>query len=70
MYKGCDKKLDWKGRDGWVTIAEKEGDNDSDDKPIALELVCKLVAENAEKNKKSRLRKLQRVNCLFVSIGQ
>ena len=28
----------------------KEGGNDSNDKPIALELVCQLVAENADKN--------------------
>ena len=48
--KVCDKNLDWKGRDGWIAIAEKEGGNDSDDKPVALELVYELVAENAEKN--------------------
>ena len=50
VYKVCDKNLDWKGRDGWVAIAEKEGGDDSDGEPIALELVCEIVAENAEKN--------------------
>ena len=50
VFKVCDKKLDWKGRNGWVVIAEKEGGNDSDDEPITLELVCKLVADSADKN--------------------
>ena len=50
VYKVCDRNLDWKGRNGWIAIAEKEGGDDSDDEPIALELVCKLVADNAEKN--------------------
>ena len=31
-------------------IAEKEGSNDSDDEPITLELVCKLIADSADKN--------------------
>ena len=51
VYKVCDRNLDWKGRNGWASIAEKEGGDDSDDEPIALELVCELLADNAEKNK-------------------
>ena len=35
---------------GWAAIAEKEGGDDSDNELIALELVCKLVVDNAEKN--------------------
>ena len=51
VYKVCNKNLEWRGRrDGWVAIAEKEGGDDSDDEPIALELVCELVADNADKN--------------------
>lgn len=49
-YKVCDKNLEWKSRDGWVVIAEKEGGNDSDDEPLALALVCELVADNAAMN--------------------
>ena len=45
-----ESNLDWKGRDGWVAIAEKEGGNDSDDEPIILALVCELVAASADKN--------------------
>ena len=43
IYKVCERNLDWKGRDGWVAIAEKEGGNDSQDEPITLALVCQLV---------------------------
>ena len=50
VYKVCDRNLEWKGKNGWVAIAEKEGGNDSVDEPIILALVCELVAENAEKN--------------------
>ena len=51
MYKVCNKNLEWKGRgNGWVVIAEKEGGDDSDDEPITLELVCKLIADSADKN--------------------
>ena len=50
VYKVYDKNLDWKGRNGWAAIAEKEGGEDKDDEALALELVCKLVADNAEKN--------------------
>ena len=50
MYKVYDRNLEWKGRNGRVAIVEKEGGNDSDDEPIALALVCKLIAENGEKN--------------------
>ena len=50
VYKFCDRNVDWKGRNGWVAIAEKEGGDDSDDESIALELVCELVADNADKN--------------------
>ena len=46
----CNKNLDWKGRDGWVAIAENKGGNDSDDEPITLELACKLIADSADKN--------------------
>ena len=49
-YKVCDKNLEWKSRDGWVVIAEKEGGNDSDDEPLALALACELVADNDDKN--------------------
>ena len=51
MYKVSEEKLEWKGRNGWVAITEKEGGDDSDDEPIALALVCELVAESADKNK-------------------
>ena len=50
MCKVCGKNLEWKGRNGWVVIAEKEGDDDTDDNPITVELVCKLVAASADKN--------------------
>ena len=50
IYKVCERNLDWKGRDGWVAIAEKEGGDDSQDKPITLELVCELVAASADLN--------------------
>ena len=50
MYKVCGRNLEWKGRGGWVAIAKKEGGDDSEDEPIALTLVCKLVAESADKN--------------------
>ena len=46
----CERNLDWKGRDGWVAIAKKEGGDDSHDEPIALELVCELVAASADLN--------------------
>ena len=46
----CDKNLDWKKNHGWVAIAEKEGGNYSDDEPLALALVCELVAVNVDKN--------------------
>ena len=50
VYKVCDKNLDWKKNHGWVAIAEKEGGSDSDDEPLALALVCELVAANVDKN--------------------
>ena len=50
VYKVCEGNLEWKGRNGWVAIAEKEEGNDSDDEPLALTLVCELVAVNADKN--------------------
>ena len=50
VYKVCEENLDWKGRDGWVAIAEKEGGDDSDDEPLALALVCELIAANVDKN--------------------
>ena len=46
----CKEQLEWKRRNGWVTIAEKEGGNDSDNKLLALALVSELVAANADKN--------------------
>ena len=57
VYKVCNKNLDWKGRDGWVAIAKKEGGNDSDDEPITLELVCKLIADSADKNEDVKIVK-------------
>ena len=50
VYKVCDKNLEWKKNHGWVAIAEKEGGSDSDDEPLALALVCELVAANVDKN--------------------
>ena len=50
MYKVSDTNLEWKRRNGWVAICEKEGGNDYDDEPIVLELVCELVASSANKN--------------------
>ena len=50
VYKVSESNIEWKGRDGWTAIAEKEGGNDSDDEPIALALVCELVAASADKN--------------------
>ena len=50
VYKVSESNLDWKGRDGWVAIAEKEGGDDSQDEPITLELVCELVAASADLN--------------------
>ena len=50
VYKVCNKKFDWKGKDDWVAIPEKEESNDSDGKPTVLTLVCKFVAEHADKN--------------------
>ena len=50
MYKVRKRNIKWKGRNGWVVICEKEEGDDSDDKPIALELVCKMVTSSANKN--------------------
>ena len=50
MYKVSESNIEWKGRDGWVAIAENEGGDDNDDEPITLELVCELVAASADKN--------------------
>lgn len=50
MYKVCKSNLSWKGRNGWTAICEKEGGGDSNDEPIALDLVCKMVALSADKN--------------------
>ena len=52
MCKVCDKNLEWKGRNGWVAIAEKEGGDDNNDKPITLELVCEMVAASDDKSTK------------------
>ena len=59
VYKVCDRNFEWKGKNGWVAIAEKEEGNDSGDEPITLALVCELVAENAEKNEDIEIMKDQ-----------
>ena len=56
MYKIYNKNLEWKGgRNGWVVIAEKEGGDDSDDEPISLKLLCKLIADSADKNEDAEI---------------